>query len=177
MPLRRYALLLAATAPLVACGTQPPPAAPDNTIEVASDVAVGNAAGNVSIPVTPVEPTGTGIAATPSAKDSAAAENATAPARPEAKVEADYLGKWIGPEGLVLDVKRKPGGGVTIVNQWSLDDKGTFDGSVTAEGLRFMRKGEAVTASPGNGDATDMKWLAGKKNCLIVKPGEGYCRG
>lgn len=94
----------------------------------------------------------------------------------ETKVEADYIGKWIGPEGLVLEVTAKPGGGVTIANQWTLDDKGSFEGSVTNEGLRWMRGGEAVTAAPSDGDATGLKWLAGKKDCLTVKPGEGYCR-
>ncbi len=102
------------------------------------------------------------------------AENAAAPAT----IEQDaYLGKWTGPEGLVLDVTEKAGGGVAITNQWTLDDKGSFDGSVTAEGLRFMRDGEAVTAVRSDGDATGMKWLAGKTDCLTVKPGsEGYCR-
>ena len=52
------------------------------------------------------------------------------------------------------------------------DHRGTFDGSVTAEGLRFMRDGVAETAVPGNGDATGLKYLAGKQDCLVVKPGE-----
>ena len=50
------------------------------------------------------------------------------------------------------------------------------DGSVTAEGLRFMRNGVAETAVPSDGDATGLKYLAGKQDCLTVKPGEGYCR-
>jgi hypothetical protein len=91
--------------------------------------------------------------------------------------ETAYLGKWIGPEGLVLEVTAKPGGGVAISNQWTLDDKGKFDGSVTAEGLRWMRGTAPVTAVMTDGDATGMKWLAGKKNCLTVTAGsEAYCR-
>ena len=149
MSMRRHALLLAATLPAAAC-SGPPPAATD-----------GNQVGSVGAPAAEVV-------------------NRTLP-EPDpaetARVEADYLGKWIGPEGLVLEVTPKAGGGVTIVNQWTLDDRGTFDGSVTAEGLRFVRSGEAVTARPGDGDATGMKWLPGKKDCLTVKPGwEGYCR-
>lgn len=155
--LRRYALALAATAPLAACGNPPPAAQGDNQI------------GSMGAPAADVAPNQTLPAAVP-------AENAASPVE-NAKVEADYIGKWIGPEGLVLDVKAKPGGGVTVENQWTLDDKGTFEGSVTAEGLRFMRNGEAVTATPIDGDGTGMKWLAGKQDCLVVKKdSEGYCR-
>ena len=91
-------------------------------------------------------------------------------------LEADYLGRWTGVEGMYLDIASKPGGGVRVQMQWDLDHRGTFDGAVTAEGLRFMRDGVAETAVPGNGDATGLKYLAGKQDCLVVKPGEGYCR-
>jgi hypothetical protein len=87
-----------------------------------------------------------------------------------------YLGRWTGVEGMFLDVTPRAGGGVTMAMQWDLDHRGTFEGSVTAEGLRFMRGGVAEVAVPGTGDQTGLKWLAGKKECLIVKPGEGYCR-
>lgn len=105
----------------------------------------------------------------------AAATN-TMPANAAAKTEADYLGRWIGVEGMYLTVTSKPSGGVAMDMQWDLDNTGKFDGSVTAEGLRFMRKGIAETAVPSDGDATGLKYLAGKKDCLTVKPGEGYCR-
>ncbi len=90
--------------------------------------------------------------------------------------EERYLGRWVGVEGMFLDVKRREAGGVTLDMQWDLDHRGTFDGSVTTEGLRFLRNGVAETAVRGDGDATGLKWLAGKKDCLIVKAGEGYCR-
>ena len=91
-------------------------------------------------------------------------------------LEADYLGRWTGVEGMYLDIASKPGGGVRLQMQWDLDHSGTFDGAVTAEGLRFMRDGVAEPAVPGNGDTTGLKHLAGKQDCLVVKPGEGYCR-
>lgn len=93
-----------------------------------------------------------------------------------AATQADYLGRWTGVEGMYLVVADKPGGGVTLEMQWDLDHKGTFDGSVTAEGLRFMRDGVAESAVHTDGDATGLKYLAGKQDCLTVKPGEGYCR-
>jgi hypothetical protein len=102
----------------------------------------------------------------------------TTPATPadNAALDADYLGRWTGVEGMYLVVAPKPGGGVTLERQWDHDHTGTFDGSVTAEGLRFMRGGVAESAVRTNGDATGLKYLAGQKDCLTVKPGEGYCR-
>lgn len=93
-----------------------------------------------------------------------------------AATEADYLGRWTGVEGMYLVVARNPAGGVTLDMQWDLDNRGKFDGSVTAEGLRFLRGGVAETAVPSDGDATGLKYLAGMRACLTVKPGEGYCR-
>ena len=119
---------------------------------------------------TPAEPT-------PAPAADANPTPATPPAPTDtAKVEADYLGRWIGVEGMYLVVASKPGGGVTLDMQWDLDNKGMFDGSVTAEGLRFMRNGVAESAVHTNGDATGLKNLAGEQDCLTVKPGEGYCR-
>lgn len=95
---------------------------------------------------------------------------------PAVATEQRYVGRWIGVEGMFLDVAPRTGGGVTMEMQWDLDHRGTFEGSVTAEGLRFMRNGVAEIAVPGTGDQAGLKWLAGKKDCLIVKSGEGYCR-
>ncbi len=111
----------------------------------------------------------------PSATPSERSGPVAAPRGAPAGVE-HYLGRWIGVEGMYLNVARRDAGGVTLDMQWDLDHRGTFEGSVTAEGLRFMRDGVAETAVPGDGDATGLKWLAGKKDCLIVKDGEGYCR-
>ncbi|SOB86643.1 hypothetical protein SAMN06297144_1750 [Sphingomonas guangdongensis] len=91
-------------------------------------------------------------------------------------MQADYLGRWVGVEGMVMTVAARPGGGVRIDNQWDLDHRGSFDGTVSADGLRFVRGGEAVVARRSDGDATGLKWLAGKRDCLTVKSGEGYCR-
>ena len=117
--------------------------------------------------------------AAPAPRDSDATDGASAPASAptdSAVLEADYLGRWTGVEGMYLVVAAKPGGGVALEMQWDLDHTGTFDGSVTAEGLRFERDGVAETAVRTNGDATGLKYLAGKADCLTVKPGEGYCR-
>lgn len=99
-----------------------------------------------------------------------------APAAATAPAAAAYLGNWTGAEGMVLEVQAKLGGGVSIRNRWDLDNEGNFDGTVTPQGLRWTRRGDTVTAVAGDGAATGLKDLAGKRHCLTVKPGEGYCR-
>lgn len=90
--------------------------------------------------------------------------------------DAGFLGRWTGVEGMYLNVAAKPGGGVTLDMRWDLDHRGSFDGSIAADGVRFTRNGVTETARRTNGDATGLKYLAGKADCLTVKPGEGYCR-
>ncbi len=150
--------ILFAVAALAACSDRQPAADASASAEASAAAAT-----------TPAEPARNDAEASPMP--------ATPPAPADiAKVEADYVGRWTGVEGMYLVVATKPGGGVTLDMQWDLDNKGMFDGSVTAEGLRFMRNGVAESAVHSNGDATGLKYLAGKQDCLMVKPGEGYCR-
>jgi hypothetical protein len=95
-----------------------------------------------------------------------------------ARSRTDYLGRWRGVEGLNLVVTPRAGdaAAVTLAMQWSLDDKGTYDGTVTAEGIAFDRAGAHELLRPTDGAATGLKYLDGKRDCLTVKPGEGYCR-
>ncbi|URW74738.1 hypothetical protein M9980_09135 [Sphingomonas donggukensis] len=153
--------LLALAATLAGCSSQPPVANNVSAVEVNGTEEVAIAEGDV----------------VPDVDEAANASVAnTAGPADTAPTEAAYLGRWIGVEGMYLNVARKAGGGVTLDMQWDLDNKGKFDGSVTAEGLRFMRNGTAETAAFTDGDATGLKYLAGKKTCLTVKSGEGYCR-
>ncbi|WP_294288092.1 hypothetical protein [uncultured Sphingomonas sp.] len=156
-------IALALTGLLAACSSQP---ANESQANVANE--------NTVEEVMPSE----GAATEEEAMTNAAVGNAAVNPADTAKLERDYLGRWVGVEGMILNVAAKPGGGVTMDMRWGLDDDmaGKFDGSVTAEGLRFMRNGVAETAVHTDGDATGLKWLAGKKDCLTVKPGEGYCR-
>ncbi|MBY9064005.1 hypothetical protein K7957_13755 [Sphingomonas yunnanensis] len=91
---------------------------------------------------------------------------------------ARYLGRWRGVEGLNLVVAPRSGEGdaVSLAMQWSLDDKGTYDGEVTPEGIAFERAGVRELLRPSDGATTGLKYLDGKKDCLTVEPGEGYCR-
>jgi hypothetical protein len=51
-----------------------------------------------------------------------------------------------------------------------------YEGVATAGGIRFPRNGKTESIHAGNGEDTGMKWLLDKKNCLIIKYGEGFCR-
>ncbi len=114
----------------------------------------------------------------------AVAENVTREARRDrlaerAPVRDAWVGKWIGVEGMVLEIaKGDAPGRYRITNTWSVDagDTGTFNGRASEDGIVFRRGETRVELVAGNGDATGLKWLAGKKDCLIVGPAEGYCR-
>ncbi len=119
----------------------------------------------------------------PASPEDASAEGATVSAASEAASSSAasaidaiaFTGRWTGPEGTWLDIQ--PKGQDYSVTVSNLDGPRTFDGIADDGGIRFMRDGQAFVIRPGNGDDTGMKWLAGKKDCLVVAPGEGYCRG
>jgi hypothetical protein len=119
----------------------------------------------------------TSAGATEPAADNIAAPAATpSPAPSTANASRDYAGRWIGVEGTYLNVTPTGPSSASLEMQYDLDNKGTYPASVTSEGLRFTRNGETLLLRPSNGDATGLKWLAGKRDCLTVKSGEGYCR-
>ncbi len=86
-----------------------------------------------------------------------------------------WLGRWQGPEGTFLEITGAAGAyRVTVQN---LDGPRSFDASASTTGLSFVRDGVTETVRSGNGADTGMKWLVDKQDCLVVKAGEGYCRG
>jgi hypothetical protein len=85
-----------------------------------------------------------------------------------------WLGQWNGPEGTFLDLAQT--GNHYVVKIRSLDSLDAYDGVATAGGIQFTRNGKAESIRTGNGEDTGMKWLLDKKNCLIIKYGEGFCR-
>ena len=89
----------------------------------------------------------------------------------------DYAGRWIGVEGMVLDIAHAGAPGhYDLTMQWDLDHKGNFDGTANGRTITFIRNDIPETLRPTDGDATGLKYLSGKTDCLTVKPGEGYCR-
>lgn len=89
---------------------------------------------------------------------------------------ADWAGRWIGPEGTYVDIKSLGDGRFELEMQSDLDAKGTYEAQGVEHGIEFRRDGAMHTLTRTDGDGTGMKWLAGKKECLMVKEGEGYCR-
>jgi len=51
-----------------------------------------------------------------------------------------------------------------------------FAGAAAGDTIAFERDGAKESVHASDGNATGMKWLAGKSNCLTVRAGEGYCR-
>lgn len=110
-------------------------------------------------------------------QQAAATPAASAPAAstPGAAAPDRWLGRWQGPEGTFLEITGNAGAyRVTVQN---LDGPRTFDATGSGDSLGFTRDGVAETIRAGNGADTGMKWLADKRDCLVVKAGEGYCRG
>ncbi|RUR39424.1 hypothetical protein [Vreelandella populi] len=97
------------------------------------------------------------------------------------KVTDQWVGSWIGVEGLVLEISKDESadpGHYLLEMQYGLDadQSGTFEGQATDEGIRFSRDDGSQLLRAGDGETTGLKWLAEKEDCLVVQPGEGYCR-
>ena len=95
---------------------------------------------------------------------------------PETVDVTAWTGKWTGPEGLYVNITPGTDGKIALEMQSDLDTKGSYEGSATADGISFKRGEETLTLKKSTGDETGLKYLAGKKDCLMVKSGEGYCR-
>ena len=89
---------------------------------------------------------------------------------------ANWVGKWTGVEGMYVTIAAAAPGKYKLEMQSDLDTKGTYDGEDSEHGIKFKRGTEELSLRRGSGDETGLKYLAGKKECLIVKNGEGYCR-
>lgn len=90
---------------------------------------------------------------------------------------AAWTGQWTGPEGTFLRIEPAPDGAdrytITIRD---LDQARTYAGRAAGAELRFLRDGAEATIRASDGAGTGMKWLAGKRDCLVIRAGEGYCR-
>jgi len=100
---------------------------------------------------------------------------ASTSAPPNAAAPTDaWLGQWTGPEGTSL--KLAGGQGAYDVTVTNLDGPRTFKGQADGDTVRFERDGKPEVLRATDGAGTGMKWLADKTDCLVVAPGEGFCR-
>lgn len=104
--------------------------------------------------------------------DGDAAANAAAAALP---TDA-WIGKWIGVEGLVLDIQPAGEHGHYVLSVTLLDGTNSYDGTADGNVIRFTRNNRPESVRAATGDETGLKWLAGKQNCLMIQQGEGFCR-
>ena len=86
----------------------------------------------------------------------------------------EWIGRWNGPEGTYLEISKS--GDTYEIQIKDLDKVQTYRGTATSDGISFERNGKAETIRSGKGEQTGMKWLLDKKNCLVIRYGEGYCR-
>lgn len=117
--------------------------------------------------------------APPAQSDAEAHEDAVAaPTAPAAApvTHTDWAGKWIGVEGMFVEITPTANGGFSLTMQSDLETLGTYVGTDTQGGIAFERGGQQLLLKPATGDETGLKYLAGKSNCLMVAEGEGYCR-
>ncbi|AHE57495.1 hypothetical protein [Sphingomonas sanxanigenens] len=87
-----------------------------------------------------------------------------------------WVGKWIGVEGLVLDIQPGDGPGKYALAVTLMDGTENYEGTAKGETIAFTRDGKAETIRKATGDETGLKYLAGKTNCLMIKTAEGFCR-
>ncbi len=98
----------------------------------------------------------------------------TAPAASASNVTDKWLGQWNGPEGTHLLLSKS--GDQYVVKIQSLDGPATYEGVAAGDRIEFKRDGKIESIRAGSGKETGMKWLLEKKDCLIIKQGEGFCR-
>lgn len=104
-----------------------------------------------------------------------APQQGPAPSRPS-HLHGEWKGKWIGVEGMYVDITPTSPGNYDIEMQGDLDSPIRVTGVDSGDVIAFQRKGQDFTLRPSTGDQIGLKWLDGMKNCLMVQDGEGYCR-
>lgn len=107
-------------------------------------------------------------------------ENSSLPTPPPvasalpAEAYAHWLGRWLGPEGTYLELSINASNVQVLIRD--LDGAAVYPGQAQSDGIVFVRAGRLERLHPGDGQATGMKWLLQKHNCLVIRSGEGYCR-
>lgn len=121
-------------------------------------------------------------ACTPAAQNDTAADESTSTSTAAAATEVasashtGWAGKWIGVEGMFVEITPTETGSYLLTMQSDLDTVGSYIGKDAEGGIAFERGGQPLLLKAATGDQTGLKYLAGKKDCLMVAEGEGYCR-
>ncbi len=120
-------------------------------------------------PVVPASPTPAQTASpTPAASPSGDAKT-------DGKAVENLIGKWNGPEGTFLEVTKKDGKFAIAIKD--LDKVSNFEGTAKGDVIEFSREGKTETIRAATGEETGMKYMADKKDCVVVTKGsEGFCK-
>lgn len=105
---------------------------------------------------------------------SAAGPASSSPSGSDTASTDRWTGQWNGPEGTFL--RLSGGQGRYDITIQDLDGPKPYQGRAVDDHIEFERQGKLETLRATDGQATGMKWLDGKKDCLTVRAGEGYCR-
>lgn len=92
---------------------------------------------------------------------------------------ADWAGLWIGVEGqFVFITLTGPGAYELEMMGETAEQKDNIrvPARDAQDGLSFERDGKTLLLRAATGEETGLKWLADKKNCLMVQESEGFCR-
>lgn len=88
----------------------------------------------------------------------------------------DWVGKWVGVEGLALDIAKGDKPGHYVLKISLLDGTSVYNGMASGEAIAFMRGGHEERVRRVKGAETGLKYLADKADCLMIVAGEGFCR-
>jgi hypothetical protein len=90
-----------------------------------------------------------------------------------------WVGRWTGVDGRSLLIATDPAkraGHYRLTDHYARGATGVFDGVAQRDTIVFARPDGEQVLRATDGKATGLDRLAAKKDCLTVRPGEGYCR-
>lgn len=96
--------------------------------------------------------------------------------KPDMTVTDTWVGRWVGPEGTSLMISKDTVKPRYILSIQSLDYLKTYLARPVNNHLKFKRDKKVELVVFGKGTETGMKWLQDKQECLIIQPGEAFCR-
>lgn len=85
-------------------------------------------------------------------------------------------GRWLGANGTILTLAKEKDDAYSVVIRTASNDEDDLPATESNGKLQFRRQNIVETITPGKGKDTGVPELAGKRDCLIIKAGEGYCR-
>ncbi len=89
---------------------------------------------------------------------------------------ANWSGRWVGVEGLFAQITPTISGQYNLKIQSDLDTLRDYKGYDSEHGIKFEKDGKTQSLTRVTGNEIGLKYLAGKKECLMIKSGEGFCR-